>query len=997
MSPQRPGGGPRSDAPEETLTLGTPVPGARPDSERPSGNTQEDTSRVGAIASPPPGRVLAERYTVLDVLGHGGFGLVISAYDVRLNRRVALKLLRPVWSLESDDADQVRLLREAQAMARLNHPNVVHVYDSGRLEDESVFIAMEYVEGRTLLQWLRQQPRPWREVLRAFLEAGRGLAAAHDAGLVHRDFKPENVLVGEDGRVRVTDFGLAQAAHGSGTDDAPEAAPLPRTWTEPLTESGKVVGTPRYMAPEQLQGRAVDARTDLYGFCVALYEGLYGVRPFAGDTFGAILDARVAERVIPPPPDSEVPAWVARAVLRGLKADPLQRPASMRELLLELEDDPEQRRRARLRAAVLAGGGVLLLVTAVWGWLRQEAPASPCVGMEGRLAGVWDARLRERLQEVMAQTGLPQASDTFGRAAGLLDAYAAGWVKQRAEACEQARQEWAEQPHRLAALREYCLERRRGQLGALTELLVKEPDPKLVGGAVQAVQSLPPLSDCADARLLTAQVPPPEDPEVRARVEAFQLKEDRLEALHRAGRYKEGLAFAEALRPEVKSLGYPPLQGKFLYWHAMHLDGAGDYRGAESLLREVLVLAAQGRDAMLESRAWSFLVTEVGARQARYAEALWLELPLLAAAERLGDDQHLAVALETLGTVRWMTGEHERSREYYERALALLEKASAPESLDRANLLNNLGNVLMDQGQHAEAREHFERALAIKQRLLGDEHPSIAVTLNNLGIIHEELGEYALAQAHHERALAMRRKTLGPEHPMVASSLTNLGDVLLARGHLEEALEHHQRALALKQQTLGAGHPSVATSYASLGEVLAALEQHGRAREHFEHALALRERMQGADPTEAAEVSALLGRTLVRLGRWDEAARHLQRVRDTGERVEASDPRLLALARFGLGELHLARRQPTLAMPLLERSLEHLPVRVRAEAWWTLARALWDGGTERPRAVELATRAREHYRQAGNERKLALVSQWLLSHSGSNASGPRQADGAGAR
>ncbi|MBZ4417297.1 serine/threonine-protein kinase [Myxococcus sp. RHSTA-1-4] len=997
MSPQRPGGGPGSDGPEETLTLGAPAPGPRPDSARPSGNTLAGSSRQGAIASPPPGRVLAERYTVLNLLGHGGFGLVVSAYDVRLNRRVALKLLRPVWSLDEDDAGQVRLLREAQAMAQLNHPNVVHVYDSGRLEDDSVFIAMEYVEGRTLQQWLKQQPRPWREVLKAFLEAGRGLAAAHDAGLVHRDFKPENVLVGEDGRVRVTDFGLAQAAHGS--EAAPEAAPrpLPRTWTEPLTESGKVVGTPRYMAPEQLQGRAVDARSDLYAFCVALYEGLYGARPFAGDTFGAILDARLDERIIPPPPESEVPAWVARATLRGLKTDPLQRPGSMRELLHELEDDPEQRRRARLRAGVLAAGGALLLVTAVWGWLRQEAPASPCVGMEGRLAGVWDARLRDRLEEVMVGTGLPEAKDTFGRVSRLLDTYAQGWVKQRAEACEQARQEWAEQSHRLAALREYCLERRRGQLGALTELLVKAPDPTLVGRAVQAVQSLPALSGCADARLLTAEVPPPEDPEVRARVESFQREEDRLEALHRAGQYKEGLAFAEELRPRVKSLGYPPLQGRFLYWHALHLDGAGDYKGAESVLREALVLAAQGRDAMLETQAWSLLVTEVGVRQARYAEALWLELPLMASAERLGDDALLALALETLGNVRWLTGDPVLSLGYYERALALMEKGAAEENLGLAQLHNGLGNVLMDQGRYAKAREHFERALAIKQRLLGDEHPTIAVTLNNLGIIHEELGEYTEAQARHERALALRRALLGPEHPMVASSLTNLGDVLLAQGRLDAALEHHERALALKQKTLGPDHPSVATSYTSLGEVLAALEQHERAREHFERALGLREKVQGSDPMDTAEVSALLGLTWVHLGRWDEALRHLQRARDTGEKVESSDPRVLALARFGLGELHLARGQPAAAVPLLERSLEHIPVRARADARWALARALWDTGTGRPRGRELATQVQEHYRRVGQERKATRVSQWLLSHPGAIASDTGQDDGVGSR
>jgi tetratricopeptide (TPR) repeat protein len=296
------------------------------------------------------------------------------------------------------------------------------------------------------------------------------------------------------------------------------------------------------------------------------------------------------------------------------------------------------------------------------------------------------------------------------------------------------------------------------------------------------------LSDCADTRLLTAAVPPPEDPAVRARVEAFQPLEDRLEALHRAGRYNEGLALAEELRPQLVTLGYPPAQGQALFWHAMHRDGAGDYKGAELLLREALIQAAQGRDAVLESRAWSFLVTEVGARQSRYAEAAWLELAMMASAERLGDEQLLALALETVGNVRWMTGDYAPSRESYERALTLLERSPKPDRLNLSRVLNGLGNVLMDQGRYAEARGHFERALALKEEALGAEHPAIAVTLNNLGIIHEELGEYAQAQALYERSLAMRRKLLGPEHPMVASSLANLGDVLLARGRLEQAL-----------------------------------------------------------------------------------------------------------------------------------------------------------------------------------------------------------------
>jgi serine/threonine-protein kinase len=585
----------------------------------------------------------------------------------------------------------------------------------------------------------------------------------------------------------------------------------------------------------------------------------------------------------------------------------------------------------------------------------------------------------------MVGTGLPQAKDTSARVTRMLNAYSEEWVKQRTEACELARQEGAAQPQRLGALREYCLERRRGQLGALTELLVQQSDAKLVDTAAQAVQSLPSLSDCQDTRLLTAAVPPPEDPAVRARVEAFQPFEDRLEALHRAGQYKEGLALAEQLRPQLVALGYPPAHGQALFWHAQHLDGAGDYKGAEARLREALIQAAQGRDAVLESQVWSFLVTEVGARQSRYAEALWLELPMMAAAERLGDEQLLALALETVGSVRWMTGDYARSRESYEHALQLLEKTPKPERLNLSRVLNGLGNVLMDQGQYAQARGHFERALALKEEALGSEHPAVAVTLNNLGIIHEELGEYAQAQSLYERALAMRQKLLGADHPMVASSLANLGDVLLARGHLDQALAHHERALALRRETLGEGHPSVAHSHASIGEVRAAMGQDARAREEFERALALHEKVQGGDPAEAAQVCAQLGRTLVRLGRWDDAARQLQRALATGQQQEAEDARLLALTRLGLGELHLARHQPALAVPLLEQALEHISLRARADARWALARALWDANAHRARARELAAQAREHYGNIGQERKATEVSQWLSSHPTSTA------------
>jgi serine/threonine-protein kinase len=676
--------------------------------------------------------VLAERYTVLTCLGHGGMSVVLAAYDTRLNRRVALKLLRPRWSQEGCSS-QMRLLREAQAMAQLNHPQVVHVYDSGRLEDDSVFIAMEYVEGQTLRQWLEQRPRSWREVLRAFLEAGQGLSAAHQAGLVHRDFKPDNVLVGLDGRVRVTDFGLALARNTLDSGPQPEPRPLPSTWDEPLTVSGMVLGTPRYMAPEQLRGQPVDARSDLFAFCVSLYEALYGQRPFPGENPAELTQAREEERIQPPPAQTDVPAWLGRVVRRGLRADPRRRPASLARLLEELQHDPEQRRWAWVRAAGLTAGMGLMLTLTAWTWVRQQELGPACGHMSRRLTGIWDDTVKRRVEQALVGTGRPYARDTFERTSWLLDAYAEEWVKRRTEACALAREERATEPQRLAVRREYCLERRLSQLGALTELLAHPSAPEQAEKAVQAVQALSFLSECSDAGVLTATVPLPEDLALRPQAEALEQQIDRLQAFHRTGQYRQGLAVAKTLWPQLTALDHPPLRARALYWRAALQEGAGDYTGAEDSLREALVLAA--KVPVLEARLWSLLVTVVGARQARYTEALWLELPLRAAAERVGDDYHLALAHESLGNVRWMMGRHEEAREHYAHALALLEKSRGAENLDMARLHTSMGNILMDLSRYEQARESYERSLALTRKLLGARHPSNAQTLKKLELL----------------------------------------------------------------------------------------------------------------------------------------------------------------------------------------------------------------------------------------------------------------------
>jgi tetratricopeptide (TPR) repeat protein len=338
----------------------------------------QTTRRYGEDAppSPPPGELSrgasVSRYIILSLLGEGGLGRVYLAYDPELDRKVAIKLMRD--GAAASDEVAARLLREGRAMARLAHPNVVVVHDIG-MSALGPFIAMDVVEGGTLRQWLAATPRSWQQIRDMFVAAGRGLEAAHAVGLVHRDFKPTNVLVGLRDQVLVTDFGLARA-FGDGRDGSPVDDGLRLPWSDvALTRTGTVMGTPAYIAPEQLRGRAVDARADQFSFCVSLYEALFGVRPFAAEDLVEYLRAITKGEPQPARARREVPAALRKALLRGLADDPTKRYGDMGELLRALTWDRRARRRhlaLGLAAVALTGAGV-----GVGFALQPELPADP--------------------------------------------------------------------------------------------------------------------------------------------------------------------------------------------------------------------------------------------------------------------------------------------------------------------------------------------------------------------------------------------------------------------------------------------------------------------------------------------------------------------------------------------------------------------------------------------------------------------------------------------
>jgi serine/threonine protein kinase len=312
-----------------------------------------------ALSRPLSAGTRVARYVVSEVLGTGGAGVVYRAHDPQLRRDIALKLLRPEHSAAAAASErdagrrsaalEARLLREARAMARLSHPNVVTVFDVGLFEGQ-VFVVMELVEGETLDAWL-ERPHSLEERVAKFIEAGRGLSAAHREHIAHRDFKPANVLVGSDGRVRVTDFGLARASGLDGERTATASTTEPEPMLSPLEVSrearqpglsfatateGALAGTPAFMAPEQFLRAGTDARTDQFSFCVALYRAAYGRAPFEGKSLEELAAAVTAGKLRPPPADSHAPPRLFAVLKRGLAVEPSLRHPSMAALLAEL-------------------------------------------------------------------------------------------------------------------------------------------------------------------------------------------------------------------------------------------------------------------------------------------------------------------------------------------------------------------------------------------------------------------------------------------------------------------------------------------------------------------------------------------------------------------------------------------------------------------------------------------------------------------------------------
>jgi tetratricopeptide (TPR) repeat protein len=791
------------------------------------------------------------RFVSLGVIGQGGMGVVLRAHDPELDRNVAIKVLAPALFGAYDPTSEQRLQREAQAMAKLSHPNVVHVYEMGRA-GSSRFIAMELVEGSTLRRWLADRTRSWRDVVAAFIACGRGLEAAHDAGLVHRDFKPENVLIGADQRPRVTDFGLVATGVTFDSADLGDASPI-----SGLTVRGAIIGTPMYMSPEQWAGGDVDERTDQFAFCVALWEGVYGERPFAGRTSAEVRDNVLAGKLRETPDVKGVPRWLEAALRRGLAVNRDDRWPSMTSLLAEL-DRPRGRRWPWLVAAAGVLGAGALAVALVIG--PSGAP-DPCPDPRARLAGVGDASVAERMKSAFIAASPGIGDEMSARVAPALDTYAADWREGVMAACRATRMEGGQSSQLLDA-RMVCLDRRRNELAALTAAFLAA-DRARVTRAVDAVGGLGDLAACADRERLLA-APPPSDPSLRKRVEEVDLQIVESRALQFADRVGERQAHAEAALAAARTVDHLPLLVRALEEMADAAYVNSDQAAAGAALRELAQKASEARDDRLAAAAWVDLLKLLSDSHGR-TEAATLEPVAVAAVARAGSPPRLKFELRAAIGVRLMHAQElDASIAAFREAVDLADTEAGRSVASQA-----LAQVINMRDGPRAALPVAEEALKVTEHLYGPNHPVTADAVYVVAQLQLDARDLERAFPLANRALAIRERALEPGNREIAAALHQIANIERLRGNVAQARDLYLRAISILETARGT--QDAALAHGMLAGLLADNEGMDAARPHYEAALAGLAATFGKDHIHYLHMEANFGQRLLDAGLCSEA------------------------------------------------------------------------------------------------------------------------------
>ncbi|MEM6989748.1 MAG: tetratricopeptide repeat protein [Myxococcota bacterium] len=787
--------------------------------------------------------VVLGRYRVERVLAAGGMGRLLLAHDPDLARPVALKLIHPSHS-RSPEARQ-RIVIEARAMARLSHPNVAQVYEVGEAEGQ-LFVSMEYIEGQDLRAWLADGPQPWREVLATFREAGAGLAAAHDKAITHRDFKPDNVMLHNDGRPRVIDFGLA---HGH---DAEPAALSSAAESEPdlqsrLTQTGVRVGTPAYMAPEQWDGSRVDARTDQYAFCVSLFEALTGERPFSGKNEAYLRRAQQEGTLAPW--STAAPRWILRALRRGLQTDPARRWPSMSALLAAL--DPSRRR----QRWTLVGVGVLVAASASAGLAVPSE--DPCADAGAGVEQDWGEPQRSAVAQA-ATIAAPEWGTASAEALALrLDEHVTHFRAAARAVCAATQ---AEVPTDVTAA-DACLVRARDRLvGAIDEAV--EGDPALWVSAVARAELLADPRGCLEARPAAAAAAEHADDQILAVERSLGEMSVRAGAGSYADALQRGHAAAEAT---AFATGSDSRRIARAGWTIGRLHLAdGEPKPAERHFRRALGAARAAADPGLAAAITVELVYAVARDRERASEAADLADEATGMLAGLGDPPLLGARLDShraSALAHARDGDHERAVTLHERALAATKDTLGPAHPQTIAVLGNLGAALNYAGRPADAEARLSEAVAAAQKSWGPTHPRTATLLGTLGLSRLRQGDAPGATIHLRRALEIRVASLGTEHAQVDDARYNLATALRRQQEHAEALVLLEPGLLHNRERLGPDDARLGPWWVAVGESALAVGALPRAREALRGALRVFERT-GATAGDYARVRLALARAV---------------------------------------------------------------------------------------------------------------------------------------
>lgn len=744
----------------------------------------------------PPGEkpLTIGRYRLLASVGRGGFGEVWAAHDVQLDRLIALKLLRDD-TLRRHRRAREQLLAEAAVMARMTHPNVVRVYDVGESDEGELFVAMEYVQGQTLRAW-QQGQRDWRVILDVYVRAGDGLAAAHAAALVHGDIKPDNVLIGDDGRVLVGDFGVVQHLAEAWAEaklepepGSPHAARLaddsiPQTILDSTVERGVIlVGTPAYMAPEQLGGGIPDARADQFGFCVALWEALVGERPFVGSMPAQLREA-IAAGPREPARGSGVPAQLFALLRRGLAEDPSARYPDLASLLALL-----RRLRSRRRRWTVTGSSLLVLGIGIFGasyglLVRPPISRAPACTLSERASPSW-VEQRELVAKQLREGTSRLQPERIASLLASLDGFEREWARTRQQVCAMQRWFGSDGSFEPVAQPSACLNAAAVEFAAAVEVLAaSESNPVIVASPL--VASLPKPERCLTAAS-DASAPATDVPHVERHAEIARVR-----ALRLAQRHEDALAAADELLDEGALTREPAQLGALELECGLALLRLGDRTEARRKLQRAYTLAEVADDRRLALLAASEVAyaEELFGGQPRALEA-WAERTILLA-ERLGDPAKALEGRLLLGRAWWRLGEPQRALQQQTDALARAERELGPHALELAYAHDYLGGLHAELGHVERALEHKRHAVAILERELGPDHLDLATLLSTSANVHAMLGHREQARALWERALGIIVGLLGREHRRsralarrYASFLFNEGEPELAEALLD--------------------------------------------------------------------------------------------------------------------------------------------------------------------------------------------------------------------